>query len=74
MYDTRYGDPVPKSLHNEIKPCTNYNGRKWITKQRCKDSEEIVITKIFFSTETSFDYWQTVNSFKRDISPLARLF
>ena len=28
MYDTRYGDPVPRILHIEIKPCTNYNGRK----------------------------------------------
>ena len=36
-------------------------------------SEKIVITKIF-SIETSFDYWQTVNSFKKEISPLARSF
>ena len=75
MYDTRYGDPVPRILHKEIKPCTNYNGRKknYQTKVQ-RLSEEIVITKIFFPMEISFDYWETVNSFKKVISPLARFF
>ena len=76
MYDTRYGDPVPRILLKEIKPCTNYNGRKknYQTKVQ-RLSEEIVITKIFFfSMEISFDYWETVNSFKKEISPLARFF
>ena len=77
MYDTRYGDPVPRILHIEIKPCTNYNGRKKeLPNKGAKTVRRNCDNKIFFffSMEISFDYWETVNSFKKEISPLARFF